>query len=463
MSELLVRVDGLRLDAGGATVVDGLSFDLAQNESIAVTGPSGSGKTTAALALLGHLREGVTHTGGTVQVAGRDVLPDPPPGWRGNVVAYLGQDPATTLNPYQRVGSLLLTAMGKRPRSKRTAAVTELLERVSLDPALARRYPHQLSGGQQQRVALAVALARRPRLLVLDEPTSALDPKAAAEVHRELASQREDGVSLLWITHDLDAVRDEVDHVLTMGTAPGQAPPPPRRKTTPSTSKLIVRDLVAAHPGGPRVLDGLSLEVAGGQCLAVIGPSGSGKSTLARCLAGLHRPLSGEIQLRPRPPLGSPQARRAVQLVAQDPAGALHPRQDVRTALSRPLLLFHGMRAAEEVDAEVALLLEAVQLPAEYARRLPGELSGGQRQRVALARALAARPAFLICDEVTAALDAATRDAVLDLLTGLRDEGLGIVMITHSPEVVRRTADAVLELGTQSGVGFGGILITRAH
>jgi peptide/nickel transport system ATP-binding protein len=212
---------------------------------------------------------------------------------------------------------------------------------------------------------------------------------------------------------------------------------------------LEVRDLVAGHPRQAPVLSGVSFDVRAGQRIAVLGASGIGKSTLARCLAGLHHPVAGHIRLngvglaadvRAR----DRQQRAAIQFVSQDPAGALHPTQDVRTAVSRPLRLLRGIRDRREQDAEIARLLAAVRLPAEYARRLPRELSGGERQRVALARALAAQPAVLICDEITAALDTVTQAAILDLLTEqCRDTGLCVVLITHNLAVADHIADEI--------------------
>ncbi|MFI7129712.1 ABC transporter ATP-binding protein [Nonomuraea sp. NPDC050153] len=476
----LVELAGLRLCAGERTVVDAVDLTLGEGEAVAVVGPSGSGKTTMALAVLGHLRPGIRHAGGRVSVDGREMFPHPPPGVRGGTIGYVGQDPGAALNPYATVASALLTATGRRvPRRERVATVRRLLERVALpgDPEFARRYPHQLSGGQQQRVVVAAALARSPRLLVLDEPTTALDLLAKAEMLAEIRRLREEGVALLWISHDLGSVRSQVDRIVVVddgrivddrpagqdpavreGAGAARARPPVESPAEPDgdswtgrAAVLEARAVTAGH-GSRTVLSEVDLTVRRGECLAVLGVSGVGKSTLARCLAGLHRPGDGTVALHGVPLARDVRARTraqraAIGLVAQNPAEALHPRQDVRTALVRPLRLLRGITARAAQDAEVSRLLEAVRLEPSLATRLPGELSGGQRQRVALARALAAEPEVLICDEVTSALDAETQAGVLDLLGDLRARlGLAVVLIVHDPAVAATASDSLLVL-----------------
>ncbi|GAA0584051.1 ABC transporter ATP-binding protein [Kribbella sandramycini] len=449
----LLEVQNLRLTAAGRAIVDGVSFQVEPGESVAITGPSGAGKTTLALTVLGHLRDGVTHDGGQVLVDGRPTLPQPPPELRGGLVGYVGQDPGNSLNPYARVATTLLRVTARSvPRPQRSALVSELLARVGLPTELAQRYPHQLSGGQQQRVVIAAALARNPRLLVLDEPTTALDLVAKAEVVAELRRVSDAGISLLWVTHDLASVETVVDRVVTIGE-PTTASYSHAPVATAAREVVLTATGVTAGYGHTSVLRAVDLELRSGELLAVLGASGVGKSTLARVLTGLHRPASGTLAHRgERLPWDvrrrSRAERAAIQLVGQNPAEALHPRQTVRTALTRPLVRLRNLPTAEH-DGEIKLLLDAVQLPIEVADRLPGELSGGMRQRVALARALAARPEVIVCDEITSALDSSTQSAILRMLDELRAElGLAVVLITHDADVAASVSDRLLVLAS---------------
>ncbi|PKW14315.1 ABC transporter ATP-binding protein [Saccharopolyspora spinosa] len=450
---MIANVDALRVEAGGRAVLDGVDLTIGEGEAVGLVGPSGCGKTTLALALLGHLHDGATHVSGQAFVDGRPMLPKPPPRVRGHLIGYLGQDPGLGLTPYLRVDAALKLAGA--------ADVSEALDRVGLPGRLARRYPHQLSGGQQQRVALAFALARSPRLLVLDEPTAALDVMARAEVLAELRRLRDNGVALLWISHDHGALGQLVDRTLALRHGRIASAPEPvagvvRRPSTQDGEPVLTATAISARHGRTQVLRDVDLTVHAGECLAVLGVSGAGKSTLARCLAGLHRPASGTTALAGTTLAGdvrgrSRDERARVQLVPQNPAESLHPRQTVRTALLRPLKVLRKQQHG--VDE----LLAAVGLPAKLADRLPGELSGGQRQRVALARALAARPKVLVCDEITSALDPRARAEVLALLDDLRRErGLAIVFITHDAAVAAAISDRVLVLAEGRVLAHGG-------
>lgn len=472
----LAEIRGLTVGpvAGGPPVLENACLSVPRGQVVAVVGRSGSGKSTLAHGLLGHVRPGLEVRGGTVRVAGLD--PFDPAGsrrLRGRVVSFLGQDPASSLNPALRIGTQIAEAVRLRSSVRGTdevrTRVGELLLSVRLpaDRAFRRRLPRELSGGQAQRVALALALAGRPGLLVLDEPTSGLDPVLADGMRGLLADVLSAGDrAALLVSHAPAWTASVADRVVRLergrivedgppGTAPpvrsAEAPPAgaPRHEVSrvaadgPTGGGLHVRGLHAAHSRVP-VLHDVSLSLPAGSCTAVVGASGSGKTTLARCLAGLHPPVRGSVDCRDD---GVPRGRGApVQLVAQDTRGALNPRETVSAALTRPL---RGVRdrSAREASAEAVRLLGLVGLEAGVLARRPGELSGGQRQRVALARTLAAEPRALVCDEITSALDPDTAKGVLDLLDSLRRTlGLTVVMVTHDLTAAAARAQQIVVL-----------------
>ena len=481
----VVQVDGLRVEDGaGRAILRDVSVSLPAGSRLGIVGESGAGKTTLALSLLGHFRPGLTRTAGTVHVAGHDVLGVSARqlrAYRRSVVSYLGQDPAAALTPNMRIGAQVAELMhGGRGDD----ALRARFEAVGLpgDRTFRRRYPHQVSGGQLQRVAIARALAPDPAVLVLDEPTAALDLLTRGLIAEEIERQAElRSLALVMVSHDLAMVARSADELVVLRDGvvveTGPVGSMLTRPTHAYTRELVeacdgeasrlandpgpagdavlrVRGLAAGYRQGREsipVVEDFDLDVAPGECVALIGASGAGKSTIAHCLLGLHPPASGEVtvageRLAPGVRQRSVAERRTIQLVPQDPLGSLNPRRRVGDTLRHALRTMRGL-GRREADAEAARLLERVRLSPELLKRLPRELSGGERQRVAIARALAAEPHVLICDEVTSALDVSVEASILDLIDDLRaDSGMAVLLIAHDLRVVRRIADRAVVL-----------------
>ncbi|MFB7376943.1 ABC transporter ATP-binding protein [Kitasatospora purpeofusca] len=460
------RATGLTVTLHGTALLTDATLTLTPGRVTAVTGPSGAGKTTLLHALVGALPPDARVTAGDLTVLGHDILALPPAELRRlrrHRLALVGQDPGSGLNPRMRVGRIVTETAADR----RATSVPELLRAVRLPvgEGIENRRPGSLSGGQQRRVALARALARKPAILLLDEPTAGLDAALRddiADLLRELAGR--DHLAVALTSHDPDFVARCADEVLDL--RPHHLPAPAARRTAPAPSSGLVPDRVTkpvlevaaltARVGtaraGREVFTGLDLGLAPGTLTGVTGPSGCGKTTLLRSLAGLHRPEAGSVLLGGEPLAPtyrrrSREQRRRVQLVPQNPLGALNPARTVGATLARPLKL-HFATPADRCEERVAELLTAVGLTPDHARRHPHELSGGQRQRVSVARALAAEPDVLLCDEITSALDAGTAEGIMALLRELRDErGLAIVLVSHDLPLVSAHADTVLPLG----------------
>ncbi|MFE2106375.1 ABC transporter ATP-binding protein [Kitasatospora sp. NPDC059463] len=455
----------LSITLHGAHLLTDAGLTLTPGRITAITGPSGAGKTTLLRALTGALPPGAHVTAGHLTVLGHDILTLPPEELRRlrrHQLAFVGQDPGSGLNPRMRVAHLITETAADR----RSTSVPDLLRAVHLPlgEGIERRRPAALSGGQQRRVALARALARRPAILLLDEPTAGLDPALRddiADLLRDIATTGTIAIALT--SHDPDFVARCADDVLALRparptTAPTEAPAPAGRRhtDTPATEPVVEVTALHATVGTGRdrhhVLTGLDLTLRPGTLTGITGPSGCGKTTLLRTLAGLHRPDAGSVTLGGAPLAPSYRRRgrdqrRRIQLVPQNPLGALNPAHTVGATLARPLRL-HFALPADRCAARVAELLTAVGLTPDHAARYPHELSGGQRQRVSIARALAAEPDVLLCDEITSALDADTADGIMDLLRDIRDSrGLAVVLVSHDLPLVSAHADTVLPLG----------------
>ncbi|MDR6868408.1 peptide/nickel transport system ATP-binding protein [Microbacterium resistens] len=471
-----LRVEGLRVRVAGRTVVDGVSFDAAPGECVAIVGESGAGKTLTARALLGLLPEGAESDADTLDIAGVDARGLPERGWRalrGARIGLVSQDALVSLDPLRRVGAEVaepLEIHRRQGRAARSERVRELLAAVAVsEPARrARQYPHELSGGLRQRALIASALAASPAVLIADEPTTALDATVQLRVLDLLRSIADRGTALVLVSHDIGAVRRIADRVVVMkdGAVVEQGPTE-RVLTAPAyayTAELVragsivpqadagadasagagdgAGDVVLRAIGVGKsfdrpILRDASFVLRAGATLGVVGESGSGKTTLARILVGVETPDEGRVERGAE--------KRSVQLVHQNPLGAFDPRWTIGRSL-REALAAGGVPRRDRAEQVLALLAE-VGLDPELARRRPIQLSGGQRQRAAIARALAADPRILVLDEPVSALDATVRRRILTLLVRLQQErGLTMVLVSHDLGVVAAVADEVLVL-----------------
>ncbi|MGA0614451.1 ABC transporter ATP-binding protein [Paracoccus sp. KR1-242] len=487
MTEHLLEVSNLSVEfhtaIGAVKAVQDVSFHLDRGETLAILGESGSGKSVSASAIMNLIDMPPGRiTGGQIRFDGKDLLTMTDGARReinGRRIAMIFQDPLSHLNPVYTVGWQIVETMTTHgiPRDQAQAEALRLVTRVGLpEPQAAlAKYPHQFSGGQRQRLMIAMALAMKPDVLIADEPTTALDVTVQAEVLALLQElQRETGMGVLIITHDLGVVAEIADRVVVMnagvvvesgtaaevyanprhpytrkliGAAPGKgamhAPMPPAEPV------LSVRNMRKTY-GAFKALDGVSFDLMQGETMAVVGESGSGKSTLARILLRLDEADGGQALWKGRDLLSMPPKelfalRRDLQMVFQDPTQSLNPRMTVYQLISEAWIVHPDILPRAKWKARVAELLVQVGLKPEMAGRYPHQFSGGQRQRIAIARALALEPKLIVCDEAVSALDVSVQAQVIDLLDKLRREmGIAFIFIAHDLPVVRDFADHVM-------------------
>ena len=503
-------IDGSARSADGASmatalaVVDGIDFSLYPGETFAIVGESGCGKSITALSLMRLLPDAARVVAGQVLLQGEDLLALPESSMRqvrGRRMAMIFQEPATSLNPVLTLGTQLVEVIERHTALRALAARQQalaVLQQVGVPDAERRlgEYPFQLSGGLKQRVMIAMALATAPDVLVADEPTTALDVTIQAQVLSLLARlQRERGMAVLLITHDLAVVSQYAQRVAVMHAGKlvevaacqtffaspqhpysqqllaalprSQAVPGPQREpwqnndATAQPARLLqVDDLRVHYPiragllrrtvATVRAVDGVSLSLQAGRTLALVGESGCGKTTVGKAILQLIDEASGQVmfdgldlmQLRGE---ALRQRRSDFQIIFQDPYASLNPRMRVSDILAEGMQALGPRGLSEaELSQQVGQLLQQVGLPEEAGTRYAHEFSGGQRQRIAIARALAVKPRLIVCDEPTSALDVSVQAQILKLLLDLqRDTGVALLFISHNIAVVEQVADAV--------------------
>ncbi len=484
----LVRIRDLKIegksDETWVQIVNGIDLDLNAGEVLGLIGESGAGKSTIGLAAMGFTRDGCRISGGSVEFDGIDLVNADAATKRsllGRKIAYVAQSAAASFNPAHRI----IDQHTEAPVQHRVFSATqsqsdaiELYERLRLpNPSeIGFRYPHQVSGGQLQRAMTAMAMSCRPDLIIFDEPTTALDVTTQIEVLaaiRDIVDQF--NTAAIYITHDLAVVAqmadrikvllkgDEIEEAETrvMLDDPKQdytktlwAVRSFRRDQKSSAARgeipvVGVRNVSASYGPVP-VLHDVSFEIHAGRTVAVVGESGSGKSTAARCITGLLPPINGTIEFDGHPLPRDYRKRskdqlRQAQMIYQMADTALNPRKRISEIIGRPVEFYLGLKGSEK-RRRVEQLLEQIEMdPSQYIDRFPSELSGGQKQRIGIARALAAEPRFIICDEVTSALDQLVAEGILKLLASLQDSlNLAYMFITHDLATVRAIADSVV-------------------
>lgn len=491
----LLEIENLSLAIGDTPILKAVELSVAPGEVMGLVGESGSGKSMTALTIM-QLLPHAARASGRVSFDGIDILAateDQMCALRGDDIGMVFQEPMTALNPVKTIGEQVAEGIRWHTKASRADAedrARKMLDRVGLPEAKfpLSRYPHELSGGQRQRVVIAIACALKPKLLIADEPTTALDVVLQAQILdllRGLVSENRMG--LLLISHDLAVVTEMADRITILrhgevmeagdtartlseqlhpytrqlALASMHVPARPRTHAIGQGKPLLqVEGVTRDYPGrrtslfkpaAPiRAVDDVSLSLAPGQSVALVGRSGCGKSTLARMILALDKSTSGTIRFRGETITGKSEAelkaaRRDMQVVFQDPYGSFDPRQKVEKLVAEPLHVLEKKPTQAERREMVAHALHEVGLGTSDMDKYPHEFSGGQRQRLSIARAIITRPKLVVADEPVSALDVSIRAQILDLFAELNQKlGIAYLFITHDLTVARAITDEVL-------------------
>ena len=468
--------------------VDNISFEIDKNQTLALVGESGSGKSVTAMSILKLLPypKAMHPKNSKIIFEGENILEFDNKSLRqvrGNIVSMIFQEPMTSLNPFHRVGDQIIEAIithSKISKKEAKNKAFELLDLVEI-PDLSRRFksfPHELSGGQRQRVMIAMALVNNPKLLIADEPTTALDVTIQAQILDLMSKlQKELGMSILFITHDLGLVDKFSDKVAVMKegkiveigetkkvfTNPKEeytklllASIPKEKTKIKSEPKPLVEisDLDVFYRIESQnifkenyfhAVKNVNLKINKKTTIGLVGESGSGKSTLGRAIANLL-PYKGSVIFDGKEisSIKDRSVRKDIQIIFQDPYGSLSPRLTVGDIIGEGLDIHMNLSKKERNDL-IEQTMKEVELDPKYRFKYPHEFSGGQRQRIAIARSIILKPKFIILDEPTSALDRSIQIQIIDLLKSLQEKySLTYLFISHDLKVIRAMSDRIL-------------------
>lgn len=504
VGEIILSIKNLKITltntlSGNRDLVHNANIDIPKSTIVSLVGESGSGKTITALSILRLLNPRQFKLSGEIKFEDSNLLEikrSDLRAIRGNKISMIFQEPLSALNPLHTIGRQIaecITTHYSVSKEELKTRIEDLLTQVELPDFKSRldSYPHQLSGGQRQRIMIAMALANNPKLLIADEPTTALDTQTADTILKLIKKiQKERDLSVLFITHDLRAVRMISDKIYVMkqgeiveeGNTTSVFDKPQNKYTkylinsepvrlidTDDVNKdtiLEIKNLGFQVPkskaifsfmsGMSDIIKDINFSLRKGETLAIMGTSGSGKTTVLLAILQLIKAKGGIIyngvDLRSLSRSKLKPYREKMQVVFQDPFASLNPRMNVSEIIAEgPKAHSFDKDPSYNLQAEILASLKSVELSEEYATRYPNELSGGQRQRVAIARALIMNPDVILLDEPTSALDKPIQFSILKLLRRLQVErGLSFILVSHDVPVINALAHRIIVLGKGS-------------
>ena len=468
-----------------------ISFSIPKGQTLSIVGESGSGKSIIGLSIMKLLPYPLASHGQKSKILfkGEDILQNSKSQMRklrGKKISMIFQEPMTSLNPFLKCGEQIKESIfNSFSNFEKKNRVNELLEEVEFsDPEkIFNSYPHQISGGQRQRVMIAMAIANEPDLLIADEPTTALDVSVEQSLLMLLKKiQKKMGMSIIFISHDLNIVRKISDRVLVMQKGEikeenymaeifqnpkdpytkrliNSSPEPKQGKKDFNDEILKISSLSLTYSKRDFIgrtskfsaLKNINLSIEKNSALGLVGESGSGKSSLARSILGIEK-FSGEIFFNEKSILNynnqeKKHFKKNCQLVFQDPFSSLSPRQKIFDIVKEGLDIHESSLSFSQKKEKILKVLEDVKMEESCLTKFPHEFSGGQRQRIALAKVLILEPEFLILDEPTSALDISIQKEIINLLLDLQSKrGLSYLLISHDLKVINAIADEIVVL-----------------